>query len=123
MCRSPRVGVELKKKAGQVTPARRRRPNQSRRSGPFGGGSCGYDARRNDRRLKIPKALPRRLAESWRGAYGSPWSFTTLAEETYEALMSDDPEAFARIRVGSQAITRAGRNVLNVVWARIKRGD
>jgi hypothetical protein len=48
---------------------------------------------------------------------------TALAEETYEALMSDDPEAFARIGVGSQAITRAGRNVLNVVWARIKRGD
>ena len=49
--------------------------------------------------------------------------FVDERRETYEALMSDDLEAFARIRVGSQAITRAGRNVLNAEWARVKRGD
>ena len=46
-----------------------------------------------------------------------------IVEGTYQALMSDDPDAFARIRVGSEAITRAGRNVLNAEWARVKRGD
>jgi hypothetical protein len=46
-----------------------------------------------------------------------------IVEETYRALMSEDPEAFARIRVGSDAITRAGRNVLNAEWARVKRGE
>jgi len=46
-----------------------------------------------------------------------------IVEETYQALLSDDAEAFARISVGSEAITRAGRNVLNAEWARVKRGE
>jgi hypothetical protein len=46
-----------------------------------------------------------------------------IVEGTYQALMSDDPEASGRIRIGSEAITRAGRNVLNAEWARVKRGD
>jgi hypothetical protein len=46
-----------------------------------------------------------------------------IVEGTYQALMSDDPEASGRIRIGSEAITRAGRNVLTAEWARVKRGD
>jgi len=32
-------------------------------------------------------------------------------------------QAFARIRGGAEAITRAGREVLKREWARVKRGD
>jgi hypothetical protein len=46
-----------------------------------------------------------------------------LVETTYQDLASDDPQAFARIRSGSEAITLAGREVLKAEWARVKRGD
>jgi hypothetical protein len=46
-----------------------------------------------------------------------------LVETTYQDLASDDPQAFARIRSGSEALTRAGREVLKAEWARVKRGD
>ena len=46
-----------------------------------------------------------------------------VVEATYQGLFADDPQAFARIRGGSEAITRAGREVLKAEWARVKRGD
>ena len=46
-----------------------------------------------------------------------------VVEATYQALFADDPQAFKRIRDGSEAITRAGREVLKAEWARVKRGD
>ena len=46
-----------------------------------------------------------------------------VVEATYQALFADDPQAFARISGGSEAITRAGREVLKGEWARVKRGD
>jgi hypothetical protein len=46
-----------------------------------------------------------------------------LVEATYQTLISDDPQGFAKISSGSEAITRAGREVLRVEWARVKRGD
>ena len=44
-------------------------------------------------------------------------------EATYQALTSDDSQTVAKIHAGSEAITRAGREVLRVEWARVKRGD
>jgi len=49
--------------------------------------------------------------------------YTELCEVTYQALFADDPQVFARIRGGSEAVTRAGRAVLSAEWARVKRGD
>lgn len=46
-----------------------------------------------------------------------------VLEATYQALVSDDSQALARIRSGSEAITRAGRDVIKAEWARVKRGD
>jgi hypothetical protein len=46
-----------------------------------------------------------------------------VVETTYQALFAEDPQAFARIRAGSEAITRAGREVLRAEWTRVKRGD
>jgi hypothetical protein len=46
-----------------------------------------------------------------------------IVEATYQTLISDDPHGFAKISAGSEAITRAGREVLNAEWARVKRGD
>lgn len=46
-----------------------------------------------------------------------------VVEATYQALASDDPEAFAKIRTGAEAITQAGREVLKAEWMRVKRGD
>jgi hypothetical protein len=38
-----------------------------------------------------------------------------VIEATYQALTSDDPQAVAKIRAGSEAITRAGREVRQAV--------
>ena len=46
-----------------------------------------------------------------------------VVEVTYQALFADDRQALARFRGGSEAITRAGREVLKVERARVKRGD
>ena len=46
-----------------------------------------------------------------------------VVEATYQALFADDPQAIATIQGGSEAITRAGREVLKAEWARVKRGD
>ena len=46
-----------------------------------------------------------------------------VVEATYQALMSDDPEAFAKIPTNAEAITQAGREVLRAEWTRVKRGD
>jgi len=46
-----------------------------------------------------------------------------VVESTYQALMSEDAEALAKIQTGAEAITRAGREVLKAEWARVKRGD
>ena len=46
-----------------------------------------------------------------------------VVEVTYQALFAEDSQDFARIRGGSEAITRAGREVLKVEWERVKRGD
>jgi hypothetical protein len=47
----------------------------------------------------------------------------SVVEATYQTLISDDPKVFAKIHSGAEAITRAGREVLNAEWARVKRGD
>ena len=46
-----------------------------------------------------------------------------LVEEAYQTLISDDPQVLAKMHLGSEAITRAGREVLKAEWARVKRGD
>lgn len=46
-----------------------------------------------------------------------------VVEATNQARFADDPQAFARIRGGAEAITRAGRKVLKGEWVRVKRGD
>jgi hypothetical protein len=46
-----------------------------------------------------------------------------VVEATYQTLISDDPEVHAKIHTDSEAITRAGREVLKAEWARVKRGD
>jgi putative ribosome biogenesis GTPase RsgA len=46
-----------------------------------------------------------------------------VVEATYQTLISDDPRVLAKIHSGTEAITRAGREVLNAEWARVKRGD
>jgi hypothetical protein len=46
-----------------------------------------------------------------------------VVEATYQTLISDDPRVLAKIHSGAEAITRAGREVLNAERARVKRGD
>jgi hypothetical protein len=46
-----------------------------------------------------------------------------LVEATYQTLISDDPQVLAKMHAGSEAITRAGREVLRAEWIRVKRGD
>ena len=46
-----------------------------------------------------------------------------LVEATYQTLISDDPQVLAKMHSGSEAITRAGREVLRAEWIRVKRGD
>jgi hypothetical protein len=46
-----------------------------------------------------------------------------VVEATYQALISDDPQDLPKIHSASEAITRAGREVLRAEWIRVKRGD
>jgi hypothetical protein len=46
-----------------------------------------------------------------------------VVEATYQAIASGQPQAFEKIRAGSEEITRAGRDVLKAEWARVKRGE
>jgi uncharacterized protein YfbU (UPF0304 family) len=46
-----------------------------------------------------------------------------VVEATYQILISDDPQVYAKLHTGSEAITHAAREVLNAEWARVKRGD
>jgi len=46
-----------------------------------------------------------------------------LVEATYQTLISDDSQVYAKMHSGSEAITRAGREVLKAEWIRVKRGD
>ena len=46
-----------------------------------------------------------------------------LIEGTYQTLISDDPQVLEKMHSGSEAITRAGREVLKAEWIRVKRGD
>jgi len=46
-----------------------------------------------------------------------------VIEATYQSLISDDPQSLPKIHLASEAITRAGREVLNAEWIRVKRGD
>ena len=46
-----------------------------------------------------------------------------VVEATYQSLISDDPQEFPKIHLASEAITRAGREVLRAEWIRVKRGD
>ena len=46
-----------------------------------------------------------------------------VIEATYQSLISDDPQSLPKIHSASEAITRAGREVLRAEWIRVKRGD
>jgi uncharacterized protein (UPF0297 family) len=46
-----------------------------------------------------------------------------VVEATYQSLISDDPQYLPKINSASEAITRAGREVLKAEWIRVKRGD
>ena len=46
-----------------------------------------------------------------------------VIEATYQSLISDDPQDLPKIYSASEAITRAGREVLKAEWIRVKRGD
>jgi hypothetical protein len=46
-----------------------------------------------------------------------------VIEATYQSLISDDPQGLPKIHSASEAITRAGREVLKAEWIRVKRGD
>jgi len=46
-----------------------------------------------------------------------------VVEATYQVIASGQPQAFEKIRTGSEEITRAGREVLKTEWARVKRGE
>jgi hypothetical protein len=46
-----------------------------------------------------------------------------VVEATYQTIAAGEPQAFTKIRAGSEAITRAGREVLKAEWARVKRGE
>jgi hypothetical protein len=46
-----------------------------------------------------------------------------IVEATYQIIAAGEPQAFTKIRAGSEAITRAGREVLKAEWARVKRGE
>ncbi|SRR5260221_7516852 len=46
-----------------------------------------------------------------------------VIEATYQSLIADDPQDLPKIHSASEAITRAGREVLKAEWIRVKRGD
>jgi hypothetical protein len=46
-----------------------------------------------------------------------------VVEATYQVIASGQPQAFEKIRTGSEEVTRAGRDVLKAEWVRVKRGD
>ena len=46
-----------------------------------------------------------------------------VIEATYQSLISDDLQDLPKIHSTSEAITRAGREVLKAEWIRVKRGD
>jgi len=46
-----------------------------------------------------------------------------VIEAIYQSLISDDPQDLPKIHSASEAITRAGREVLKAEWTRVKRGD
>jgi len=46
-----------------------------------------------------------------------------VIEATYQSLISNDPQDLPKIHSASEAITRAGREVLKAEWTRVKRGD
>ena len=46
-----------------------------------------------------------------------------VIEATYQSLIAADPQDLPKTYSTAEAITRAGREVLNAEWARVKRGD
>jgi len=46
-----------------------------------------------------------------------------VIEATYQPLISDAPQGLPKIHSATEAITRAGREVLKAEWIRVKRGD
>lgn len=46
-----------------------------------------------------------------------------VIEATYQSLISADRQDLPKINSASEAITRAGREVLRAEWVRVKRGD